>query len=211
MLAVGQHADVEFLKKVPERSHRPRQRRRGRRAHARGRRHLRGRRHDRRRADDDGGRRPREEGGAQYRRVPPRHGLREAGAAPARPVREAQPHRLPRRGAPPAGRAAGRAADRVRGDRVRALGARGALRGVAVPLLRQLLRVRQLLRRLSRAGDREAGQGPVLPRRARSLHRLRRVLRAVPVPRDRDGARARRGRAVRRPTNGPRAVSAVRT
>ena len=36
----------------------------------------------------------------------------------------------------------------------------------AVSLLRQLLRVRQLLRGLSGAGHREAGQGPVLPRRA---------------------------------------------
>ena len=61
----------------------------------------------------------------------------------------------------------------------------------AVPLLRQLFRVRQLLRRLPRAGHREAGQGPVLPGRARSLHRLLRLLRTVSVPCHRDDARAR--------------------
>ena len=75
---------------------------------------------------------------------------------------------------------------------------RGALRGDAVPLLRQLLRVRQLLRRLPRAGDRQAGEGPVLSGRARPLHRLRRVLRTVPVPCHRHGARAR-GRGHGRP------------
>ena len=78
VLAVGQHADVEFLKKVPDI-------RIGRgnvvevdAQHARERRHLRGRRHDRRRADDDGGGRPRQEGGAQHRRVAARRRLREA-------------------------------------------------------------------------------------------------------------------------------------
>ena len=60
--------------------------------------------------------------------------------------------------------------------------------------LRQLLRMRQLLRRLSRAGDREARRRSVLPHRLRLLHGLRRLLRAVPVPRDRDDPRSRRRR-----------------
>ena len=107
VLAVGQHADVEFLKKVPGI-------RIGRgnvvevdAAHAGGRRHLRRRRHDRRRADDDRGGRPRQEGGAPHRRVAARRRLREAAAASADPVRAAQPDRVPRRRPARAGRAAG--------------------------------------------------------------------------------------------------------
>ena len=157
------------------------------------RRHLRGRRHDRRRADDDRGGRPRQEGGAQHRRVVAGRGLREAAAASAGPVRAAQPDRVPRRRAARARRTAGREAHGLRRDRVRPLGTRSALRGDAVPLLRQLLRVRQLLRGVSRAGDRQAGEGPVLSGRARPLHRVRRVLRAVPVSRHRHGARAGSG------------------
>ena len=70
--------------------------------------------------------------------------------------------------------------------------ARSAIRGQPLPFLRQLLRMRQLLRRLSRAGDHQARQGPLLPLRLRPLHGLRRVLRAVPLPRDRDAPGARR-------------------
>ena len=124
-------------------------------------------------------------------------GLREAAGAPAGPVRAAQPDDVPRCRSTRACRAAGGEAHGIRRNRVGSLGARGALRGDAVPGLRQLLRVRQLLCRVSRAGDRQAGQGPVLSGRSRALHRVRHVLRAVPVPRDRHdaGARSERRRA----------------
>ena len=51
------------------------------------------------------------------------------------------------------------------------------------------------LRVMSRAGDRQARHGPLLSLRLRPVHGLRRVLRAVPVPRHRNaaGARGRRG------------------
>ncbi len=62
----------------------------------------------------------------------------------------------------------------------------GALRGAALPVLRQLLRMRRLLRRLPGARHRQARPGQALPLRLRPLHRLRRLLRAVPVPRHRD-------------------------
>ena len=63
----------------------------------------------------------------------------------------------------------------------------GAARGAALPVLRQLLRMRQLLRRLSGGRDRQAGPGQALSLRLCEMHRLRGLLRAVPVPRDRDG------------------------
>ncbi len=181
-------------RRVPEEGarppHRPWQRRRSGRADARERRHLRGRRHDRRSADHDGGGRPRQEGGAPHRRVAAGRRLRETAAASAGPVRAAQPDRVPRCRSARARRAAGGETHGIRRNRVRPLGARSALRGHAVPLLRQLLRVRQLLRGVSRAGDRQAGEGPVLPGRARPLHRMRHVLRTVPVSCHRHGARA---------------------
>ena len=190
VLAVGQHADVEFLKKIPDL-------RIGRgnlvevdAQHAREPRHLRRRRHDRRLADDDGGGRPRQEGGAEHRRVAAWCRLREAAAASGSAVRAAEPHPVPRRRSSRACRAAGLEAHRLRRDRVRPLGKGSAIRGDAVPLLRQLLRVRQLLRRVPRAGDRQAGEGPVLSGRAGPLHRVRHVLRAVPVSCHRHDARA---------------------
>ena len=83
VLAVGQHADVEFLKNVAGIKI-------GRGnvvevdAHMRaGRRHLCRRRHDRRRAHHDGGRRPRQEGGAQHRCLAARRRLPKAGGASA--------------------------------------------------------------------------------------------------------------------------------
>ena len=190
VLAVGQHADVEFLKKVPEI-------RIGRgnvvevdAAMRAGAGHLRRRRHDRRAADHDRRSRPRQEGGTPHRRVAAGRRLPEAAAASADSVRAAEPDRVPRRGAPRAGRDAGGEAHGLRRDRGRPLGARSALRSHAVPLLRQLLRVRQLLRGLPGAGDRQARQGPLLPGGARSVHRVRRLLRTVPVSRDRHDPRA---------------------
>src|SRR5262245_3837085 len=66
--------------------------------------------------------------------------------------------------------------------------------------------MRQLLRRLSGAGDRKARPGSILPHRLRPLHRLRRLLRAVPVPCDRDDSRFRGGG---RPRTHSRADAAV--
>ena len=80
--------------------------------------------------------------------------------------------------------------DRIRRGRRRSFRAGGALRGDALPVLRQLLRVRQLLRGLPGAGDRQAGKGAILPRRARPLHGVRDVLRTVPVSRHRRWSRS---------------------
>ena len=52
----------------------------------------------------------------------------------------------------------------------------------ALPVLWQLLRVRRLLRRLSGRRDRQARAGQTLPVHLRPVHRLRDLLRAVPVP-----------------------------
>ena len=85
----------------------------------------------------------------------------------------------------------------LRGSGGRPERARGTARGAALPVLRQLLRVRQLLRGLSGTGDRQARAWTGLQRRRRDLHRLRHVLRAMPVPRDRNGrgSLTHRGRA----------------
>ena len=73
--------------------------------------------------------------------------------------------------------------------------ARGAVRGAALPVVRQLLRVRRLPRRLPGEAVIKLGPGLRYRVRLRPLHRLRGLLRAVPLPRHRDGARA--GRALR--------------
>ena len=64
---------------------------------------------------------------------------------------------------------------------------RGDLRGGPVPVVRQLLRVRRLPRRLPGGRGHQARRRAPLPVRLRPVHRLRRVLRAVPGARDRDG------------------------
>src|SRR6266702_8420607 len=46
--------------------------------------------------------------------------------------------------------------------------------------------MRQLLRRLSGGRDYQAGARQALPLRLREMHRLRGLLRAMPMPRDRD-------------------------
>src|SRR5487761_276486 len=64
-----------------------------------------------------------------------------------------------------------------------------------MPLVRQLLRMRCLLRGLPRAGDREAWRRRGLRDRLRALHGMRGLLRDLSVPRHRDdpGARLRAG------------------
>ena len=116
-----------------------------------------------------------------------------AHAAPAGQPGPAQPLVLRR---PPPARAAGsrpgRAHAGLRRGRRRAVARRGAVRGGPVPVVRQLLRVRRLLRRLPRGRDHQARQGRPLPDRPRPVHRLRRVL--PPVPRARHRARRRESR-----------------
>ena len=123
--------------------------------------HLRRRRRDRRHPHDDRGDRPRQEGGARHRCVAARRDLRGAGEA-SRSVEfgmlnlplfldagQTQMSELPVEARQHLRRGGGR-------DQREA----GALRGRPLPLLRQLLRMRQLLRRLPRTGDRQARQGP---------------------------------------------------
>ena len=58
------------------------------------------------------------------------------------------------------------------------------LRGEALPVVRQLLRVRRLLRRLSGGRDHQARARQTLPVHLRPVHGLRDLLRAVSVPCD---------------------------
>src|SRR6266850_859049 len=62
-----------------------------------------------------------------------------------------------------------------------------------LPIVRQLLRMRHLLRGLSEAGDYQARPGTILPRRRGALHGLRCLLRTVPLPRHRDVPRTAGG------------------
>ena len=73
---------------------------------------------------------------------------------------------------------------------------RGGLRSGAMPVVRQLLRVRRLPGRVPRGRRDQARRRAPLPVRLRPLHRLRRLLRAVPGACDRHdlGARLRCGR-----------------
>ena len=69
-------------------------------------------------------------------------------------------------------------------------GVQRAVRGPSLSLLRQLLLVRQLLRRLSRQrGDQARRPGRAVRDRLRLLQGLRNLCRRVPVRRDRDGSR----------------------
>ena len=119
--------------------------------------------------------------------------LRQAAPARARELRQAPRLVLHRRRAAAAEGARDRRAARElrRGGR-RAQRGRGAVRGAPLPVLRQLLRVRRLLRRLPGARDHQARPRQALPLRLRAVHGLRDLLRAVPVPRDRDDPGARR-------------------
>jgi pyruvate ferredoxin oxidoreductase gamma subunit len=64
-----------------------------------------------------------------------------------------------------------------------------ALRGAPLPVLRQLLRVRQLLWRVSGQRGDQAGAWQAVRVQPRLLQGLRAVRRGVPVRRDQDGAR----------------------
>jgi NADPH-dependent glutamate synthase beta subunit-like oxidoreductase len=64
-----------------------------------------------------------------------------------------------------------------------------ALRGAALPVLRQLLRMRQLLRRLPRQRGHQTGAGQGLPVQLRFLQGLRRLRQRMPLRRHRHDAR----------------------
>ena len=67
----------------------------------------------------------------------------------------------------------------------------GGVRGEAVPVVRELHRVRRLPGRMPRRCGDQARRGTALQVRLRPLHRLPRMLRAVPGSLDRDGAGGR--------------------
>ena len=195
VLALGQDVDLSLLNNAPGIVNRER-RRQGRARHddrAQGR--LRRRRHGALGAHRHRRRRPRQEGRALRRRLPARRNLRAAAQARPSELRAAQ--RLVLRG-----RAGDGAADDLggaphrefRGDSGRPRRDQRPLRSAPLPLLRQLLRMRQLLRRMPRQrGDqarrrangsssttiiaRAAGCAPRNARVARSIWRRRRFRR----------------------------------
>ena len=104
-------------------------------------------------------------------------------------LRPVEPVVLRRRPPPPAARGrARRARGRLRRGARGPVGRRGELRGGAVPVVRQLLRVRRLSRSVPRGCGHQARRRPPLPVRLRAVHRVRSVLRAVPRARHRHGA-----------------------
>ena len=131
------------------------------------------------------------EGGAQHRRMAARRRCatpRPSSRSPAssrstpgttgRPIRRCSPRstRMRRR----------TTFDEVHGGARR--GAR-APRGAAVPVVRPLLRVRQLLRHVPGQRDREARSRARLSHRPRLLQGLRHLRQRMPLRRDRDGGR----------------------
>ena len=104
-------------------------------------------------------------------------------------VRAVEPVVLRRRRSPPPARARAGAAVGGFDEVVGGLSSeRGGVRGEAVPVVRQLLRVRRLPGRVPGGRGDQARAGAPLPVRLRPLHRLPGVLRAVPGALDRDGA-----------------------
>ena len=119
-----------------------------------------------------------------------RRDLRGAREARGGHVRPAQPLVLRRRAEDRAAAARPRAPDvDLRRGPGRARRDQRAVRGPPLPVLRQLLRVRQLLRRLPRQRGEEARPGQPLRVRLRLLQGLRHLRRRVSLRRDQDGAR----------------------
>src|SRR5581483_6265796 len=157
--------------------------------------------------------RPWQEGRPSYRCLAARDGICRPGQAPDGAFRRP----------PPAGllgcAALGRAGPATRGPAARfRRGGGRADRGGSGPrvpplsLLRQLLRVRPVLRRLSRGCDRETRPRPPLPFPLRPLHRLCRLLRGLSLPchRDDPGAGRMNGRpGIRTVMDGNTAVAHV--
>ena len=150
-------------------------------------RHLRRRRHGALGAHGDRRRRPRQEGGAQHRRLAARRHLRAGAEARARRLRQAQHLVLHRRAEDRAADARHRAphVDLRRGGE-RSRRDQRAVRGAPLPVLRQLLRVRQLLRRVPGQRGDQAGPGQALRVQLRLLQGLRHLRRpSAPAARSR--------------------------
>ena len=154
------------------------------------------------RADRHGRHRPRQEGGAQHRRL-----AAQAAATPRRPQ-----HELAGFGglntwyyadAPATVRPTLEAARRVTTfDEVveRPRRVDRAVRGAPLHVLRELLRLRQLLRRLPRQRHRQARRRPVRDR-LRLLQGLRPLRRRMPLRRHRHGRRGNLSRGLRQARN----------
>ncbi len=128
------------------------------------------------------GRRPRPPGRTTRRRVAARHRARPGRAPAHRGLRRAE--HLVLRGRParqrPRLEARPRRAVDVRRGRRRPRRGDRALRGEALPVVRQLLRMRQLLRRLPRQRGHQARPGQGFCLRPRLLQGLRHLRRGVP-------------------------------
>ena len=152
--------------------------------------HLRRRRHGAVRAHGDGRGRARQEGRAPHRRLAARHDLRPAAQARAGRLRQAQ-HLVLRRCAEDGAAHARTRPSHVdlRRGRERPRRDQRAVRGAALPVVRQLLRMRQLLRRVSGQRGDQAGARQALRVQLRLLQGLRHLRVRMPVRRDQDGAR----------------------
>ena len=152
--------------------------------------HLRGRRHGARRTHRDGGHRPRQAGRAQHRRMAQRPDVGAPCESRDRELRQAQYLVLLRR---PEGAAAGARQHpppvHVRGSRRQLRRDDGAVRGTSLPFMRQLLRVRQLLRGMPRQRGDQARARAAIRLQLRLLQGLRHLRERVPLRRDHDGAR----------------------
>ena len=189
ILALGQDADTAFLRAGARSRVQPGRHRAGvSRDDDRMPWRVRRRRHGASRAHGDRRRRARQEG--SRRTSTPgcgRSAGRHQDQAPGRHVRPAESVVLRRRRQRASSRRPSRAADGGlrRGGR-RPVRARSRLRGGPVPVLRQLLRVRRLPRGVPGRRGHQAGPRSPVRIRLRPVHRLRRVLRAVPGALDRD-------------------------
>ena len=151
--------------------------------------HLRRRRRDRRHPHHDRGDRPRQEGGARHRRLAARRSAsRRRRRSPIDRLRHAQPAALSRRR--PRGAASELplhgATGLRRGRRRDQPNPRRATRPTAAcpAATASSATIASPPARSRRSSSSARAQ---IPRRPRSLHRLRGVLRPMPVPRDRDG------------------------
>ncbi len=192
ILALGQNSDTSLLKDIQGIEIRVGHRHRRRAHDDRPSRHLRRRRHGALGTHRHRGRRPRQEGGPQHRRLAAWRSLYGAAEKPARQFRQAACLVFHRRRAAPAGESRPAAAPvRLRGSGAWPEQGRRRVRGTALPVLRQLLRMRRLFRGLPGTRHHQARQAQGLCGEFRQVHRLWRLLRAVPLPCHRHDPRAR--------------------
>ncbi len=154
------------------------------------RRSLRRRRHGAGRAQRDGRRRPWQEGRALHRRLAARRGAHRTGQACTGELRAPEPLVLQRcaQDRAPATRT-GTPHQQLRRGAGRPDRSQRVVRSPPLPELRQLLRMRQLLRRVPRQRSHQARPRPAFRLQFRLLQGLRRLRRRMPLRRHRDGAR----------------------